>query len=293
MNLLQQSALTAYYLSSLPLRRWQGASRAARGAEPVSILFYHRVADDHPNAWTMPCSAFAQQVDWIARRFDVVSLAEAQRRIASGDNRRPTVCLTFDDGYGDNCDFALPLLLEKRLPVTYFVSTDHVFNDLPFPHDIAAGTPLRPNTLGEIRSMAQAGVEIGAHTRTHADLGRVASHAKLEDELVGSKHQLEQALGQTVDYFAFPYGMHHNLSAAAFRVAYEAGLAGVCSAYGAYNLPGTDPYHLQRIHADPEMIRLRNWLTVDPRKRTIDAFDPGDYRTTPSEERPTLSLFAP
>ena len=43
---------------------------------PVSILFYHRVADDDPNPWTISCDAFKQQVDWLANHFDLVSLEE-------------------------------------------------------------------------------------------------------------------------------------------------------------------------------------------------------------------------
>jgi len=69
-----------------------------------------------------------------------------------------------------------------------------------------------------------------------------------------------------VRYFAFPYGQHENLSTAAFRVARQAGYDGVCSAYGGYNFPGDEPFHLRRIHADPEMPRFKNWMSVDPRK---------------------------
>jgi hypothetical protein len=91
---------------------------------------------------------------------------------------------------------------------------------------------------------------------------------------------LEMAIGRDVRYFAFPYGQHANLSAAAFRVAYQVGFAGVCSAYGGYNFPGDDAFHLRRFHADPEFIRFKNWLTVDPRKlRGQRDFEPGDYRT--------------
>ena len=54
----------------------------------------------------------------------------------------------------------------------------------------------------------------------------------------------------------------------------------MCSAYGGYNFPGDDPFHLRRFHADPEFIRFNNWMTVDPRKlRMHRDFDPGDYRT--------------
>ena len=70
-----------------------------------------------------------------------------------------------------------------------------------------------------------------------------------------------------------------NMSTAAFEIAYQAGFWGVCSAYGGYNLPGDDCFHVQRIHGDPEWSRFRNWLTLDPRKlKRPRQFDPGDYR---------------
>lgn len=279
MNLLKHSLLTAYYTSTIPQRRRAARRRAAAGGEPVSILFYHRVADDSPNAWTMRCRTFRRQMEWVARRFEVVSLQEAQQRIVAGRNDRPTVAITFDDGYADNCDFALPLLLRMGLPFTYFVATDHARTGLPFAHDVAAGVKLRPNTIEQIRSLAAAGVEVGAHTRSHADLGRIRDRQQLRDEIAGSKRDLEAMIDRPVEYFACPFGLHANLSADAFATCYEAGFAGVCSAYGAYNLPGGDAFHLRRIHADPELLRLKNWLTVDPRKARVADFDPGDYKT--------------
>ena len=136
----------------------------------------------------------------------------------------------------------------------------------PFRHDVAGGTPLRPNTIEQLGVLAAAGIEIGGHTRTHADLGQMTNESQLRDEIVGGRDDLEQALGIEIRHFAFPYGLHKNLNAAAFRIAADAGFAGVCSAYGGYNIPGDDAFHLQRIHADPEIVRLKNWLTVDPRK---------------------------
>ena len=279
MNAWSDIALKSYYYASLPVR-WRAArQRAARGTEPVCILFYHRVADEHPNDWTISIRLFVQQINWLRRRFDIVSIEEAQRRIASGENRRPTACITFDDGYGDNLQFAVPLLLHHQLPFTYFVATDYVFGGRPFPHDDAAGRPLPPNTLDELRQMAAAGIEIGGHTRSHCDLGKKLPFDQLTDEIAGCKHELEQALDCDVRYFAFPYGMPANMSTEAFHIAEEAGYHGVCSAYGSYNLPGDDPFHLRRFHADPEMTRFKNWLTLDPRKlRVQHNFVPGDYR---------------
>ena len=149
-----------------------------------------------------------------------------------------------------------------------------------FPHDVAAGQPLAVNTLAHLRKWPLPGVEIGAHTRSHANIGGHFTRDEMVDEIVGSKQELEAAIESEVRYFAFPYGKHENLSAAAFRIAVEAGFAGVCSAYGGYNFPGDDPFHLRRFHADCEFIRFKNWLTIDPRKLRIQRdFDPGDYRS--------------
>lgn len=233
------------------------------------VLFYHRVADVHPNDWTMSRLCFGRQMDWLCKHVDLVSLSEAQRRIRDGHNQRPAVAVTFDDGYAENCEFALPLLIQRRIPCTYFVSLQHVTRHQPFPHDVASATPLPPNTIDELRWMVEQGIQIGAHTRTHADLGSVHDIDHLYDELVASRQELEQIIGQAVPFFAFPYGQHQNLSPEAFQMARDAGYQGVCSAYGGYNLPGEDSFHLQRIHADPEMTRFLNWMTVDPRKRAM------------------------
>jgi peptidoglycan/xylan/chitin deacetylase (PgdA/CDA1 family) len=244
----------------------------------VRILFYHRIADTKPNSWTMQKRTFAAQIEWLSQRFDVVSLADAQHRLASG-NSKPTACITFDDGYADNCEYAIPLLLEHKLPFAYFIATNHVLRGEAFSHDVAAGQPLAVNTIAQLRDLAAAGVEIGAHTRSHADMGATKWRKALTDEIVGSKCDLEDMLSASVRYFAFPYGLHANLSTPAFEIAFDAGFAGVCSAYGGYNFPGDDPFHLRRFHADQELIRFKNWLTVDPRKvRMQRDFDPGEFR---------------
>jgi peptidoglycan/xylan/chitin deacetylase (PgdA/CDA1 family) len=279
MHAWKQGLLSAYYWSSLPWRQRLSAAAAARGAAPIRIMFYHRVADFLPNDWTISTRAFARQVRWLRRRFDLVTLAEAQRRIASGHNDRPTACITFDDGYADNMHFALPFLAKYEIPYTYFVSTDFVATGRPFPHDAEAGAPLVPNSPGQLRRLADAGVEIGAHTRGHVNLGDELSEAAMVDQIHGCKQELEDMIGRPVRYFAFPYGQMENLSAAAFRVAASAGFAGVCSAYGGYNFPGDDAFHLRRFHADREFVRFKNWLTVDPRKVASQRdFHPGDYR---------------
>ena len=247
------------------------------------ILFYHRVADDHPNSWTIPNELFERQINWIRERFDIASLAECQERLRCGNIATPTVAISFDDGYADNCSQALPFLIKHRIPCTYFVTLDAIVNGTQFAHDMEGGFPSLPNTVDQIRHLADSGIEIGSHARNHIDFGSVTDPDQLEDELVTAKGELETLIGHPVNYFAFPFGLEANMNAKAIQVARSAGYHGVCSAYGDYNFPNEDRdfFHLKRIHADPEMSRMKNWLTVDPRK--LDIPEPSYFSACPDE----------
>ena len=268
MTTAKQLALAAYYYGSLPARWRRNSQSAARRRAPVMVLFYHRIADHDRNDWTAGKAMFARQMRWLRRHFDMVTMREAQRRMVDG-NDRPCVHVSFDDGYADNMEFAIPLLVELKIPCTYFVASQFVARQCPFPHDVARNRPLRPNTPEQLRQMVDWGVEIGAHTQSHANLGVIDDQRLLYDEIVGSKERLEAMTGSSVRYFAFPYGQHCHLNSTAFEIVRRCGMLAACSAYGGYNLPGDDPFHLQRIHADDQMLTLRNWLTFDPRKHRI------------------------
>lgn len=257
--------LSCYTAATLPYRWCANFIAARRGLSPIILLYYHRIADDAASPWTMSNAMFQQQMNWLRRRYDMVSIEEAQQRIRNDNNSRIAVHITFDDGYADNCQQAIPFLLEHGIPCTYFVSSWFVLNNGQFPHDKRLGVVSRPNTLAELEQMAAAGIEIGSHTRTHADLGRINDPRRLYDEVVGSGEDLQSALGRQIRYFAFPYGLPDNLNSLAYRLADEHGYEGICSAYGGYNLPGGDPFHLERFHVE-DMPRLKNWVTVDPRR---------------------------
>ena len=277
MNPLKQGLLSLYCALTHSQRKALLAQMIDQRKAPISVLFYHRVADTDPNDWTLSTGMFKRQLDWLTERFEFISLSEAQKRLSSGISRRPAVVITFDDGYADNCEFAIPHLLKRNIPFTYFVTTEIIEEQSAFPHDLAAGKVLKPNSIAEIRAMADAGVEVGAHTRTHPDLGASIDPKWLESEIAGSKQDLESWIGRQVRYFAFPFGLKQNTSPEAFAAVAAAGFEGVCTAYGAYNLPGAPSigpgaFHVRRIHADPEWSRFKNWMTFDPRK--LQAADP-------------------
>jgi peptidoglycan/xylan/chitin deacetylase (PgdA/CDA1 family) len=266
MPIWKRLLLGLYCHGSYPLRWWNHRCAAAEGRAAVIVLFYHRIADDRASDWTLSHRMFVRQMRWLRAHFELVSLAEARRRILCGENHRPCVSITFDDGYADNCRRAIPLLVQQGIPCTYFVTLQNVLRGQPFAHDLARGKPLAPNTVEQLRGMAAAGIEIGAHSYTHPDLARITDRRTLHREVVAAGQDLGQVVGRPVRYFAFPFGQRAHLSREAFEMARQAGYEAVCSAYGGYNFPGGDAFHLQRVAADQQMIRLKNWTTIDPRK---------------------------
>ncbi|MGC4006152.1 MAG: polysaccharide deacetylase family protein [Pirellulales bacterium] len=262
---LKSCLLSLYYNGTLPYRRWRNERLYAAGRAPLLTLFYHRVSQDRCVPWNHSYEEFQNQIDWLQAHFEFIDLAETQRRIRSGVNDRPAVAITFDDGYAENCDFALPLLIDRGIPCTYYVNTYYVREQLPFPHDIARGRRLLPNTVEQLRILAECGIEIAAHTRTHADMGKIHDPRLIREEISVCGDELEQMIGKPVRHFAFPYGMPHNMTEAAFRIAREHGYETVASAYGDYNYVGDDGFHIRRVHPD-DLGVLKNWATFDPRK---------------------------
>jgi peptidoglycan/xylan/chitin deacetylase (PgdA/CDA1 family) len=237
---------------------------AAAGCAPISVLTFHRIADDAANHWTTRTGDFIKIVGWLKPRFDLISLEELQRRVREG-NRRPSVCITFDDGYADNCKVALPLLIDEGIPCTYFVVAAGALKGKPFDHDVQMGNGhLPPNSIGQLRELSRRGIEIGAHTRTHPNLGLIEDRERLIDEVVTARNDLEAALGERVRYFAFPFGAFEDMSAEAFDLARAAGYEGICSSYGGWNAPGDDPFHIRRHCVDGVPCRSKDRTIIDP-----------------------------
>ena len=108
---------------------------------------------------------------------------------------------------------------------------------------------------------------------------------QLFEETVGATQELEQLIGKPVRYFAFPFGQPENIHPEVFRLGRQHGWQGICSAYGGWNEVGEDAFHLRRFHGDPRMAYLKNWLTLDPRKRRMD----GSLRLSPKWHPPPRS----
>ncbi len=94
----------------------------------MSILIYHRVLrdDDALNTWDVTAAQFDVQMRALATHFSTLPLSEAIDRLAAGDLPPRAACVTFDDGYADNPEVALPILVRHAIPATFFVATGYL-----------------------------------------------------------------------------------------------------------------------------------------------------------------------
>lgn len=276
----REIGLSLYRWATGRMRSKLAGTMADQRMFPAFVLFYHRVATHSLNDWSIGKKNFERHLDWISKRIRMVSLDEIRASQLEGTRSTPMVAITIDDGYGENSEHAIPALMERNIPCHYFVSTHFVETGEPFPHDVSRGVPLRPNSIEELQRFVQLGVEIGAHSHTHINFGRRLSNSELRVEITDVRKRLQDWTGQSIDYFAFPYGLKQNISQQAIDVIFESGFKCFLSAAGGVNWPGKEAGHLQRIHGDPGMAALKNWLTYDPRK--IHATTPFEYafRTT-------------
>jgi peptidoglycan/xylan/chitin deacetylase (PgdA/CDA1 family) len=188
-------------VSGLAKRASVLADRVRPQPAGVVILIYHRVGARTPISVDLPTARFAEQMAFLAERFDVVTLDDAADRLTADgppEGQRPAVVVTFDDGTADFVEEALPVLAEHRLPVTYYLATDFIDGQRPFPD---GGLPMSWAAVRE--AVASGLVDIGSHTHTHALLDKMPA-AGAAAELDRSIELIEEHAGVTPRHFAYP-----------------------------------------------------------------------------------------
>lgn len=167
----------------------------------ITILIYHRVGARTSTSVDLPTARFDEQMAHLADSCRMLSLDEVAVELESGaapDDQRPAVAVTFDDGTADFVDEALPVLERYGVPVTYYVATDFIERQRPFPDD---GVPMTWSAAAE--AVASGLVTIGSHTDTHLLLDRVTGDAAAA-ELDRSIDRIGERLGVRPHHFAYP-----------------------------------------------------------------------------------------
>ena len=171
----------------------------------VCILMFHRV-DRLPgyDQLTVSPERFRQQMQWLARHYRVVPLSQALDEISRGTIQRRTVVITFDDGYYDNYQHALPVLRELGLPATVFVTTHFASGEAQ--HARYPEAKRLHMDWNEVRQWLDApGNEVGAHSRTHPYLSRLSAE-RCEQEIAGCMQDFARTGIPHNGIFCYPSG---------------------------------------------------------------------------------------
>lgn len=109
------------------MQRWlSGPLTLLAGRRTLSILIYHRVLPVPDPLFPHEVTAldFDTQMRALVATFQVLPLAEAVEQLRNRSLPTGAACVTFDDGYRDNLEVALPILRKHGVPATVFIATD-------------------------------------------------------------------------------------------------------------------------------------------------------------------------
>ena len=185
-----------------------------RSTVEVPIIVYHHIRQSVPvgsrteRRLTVTVEIFADQMQYLHESgYHVITFATLVDYLNEGSElpAKPVI-ISFDDGWSDQFEYALPKLENYHYSATFFVVTNSV------------GSP-GFLSWSQLRRMRAEGMEIGSHSRSHPHLDKINNPALLWDQIYTSKRILESQLGMAVDDFAYPYGAYNATTASTVRSA--------------------------------------------------------------------------
>ena len=175
----------------------------------IPILTYHHTEQAPPKGfamrslWVSP-SSFATQMQWLARLgYTGLAMSELMPYLR-GEKKGKVVGITLDDGYQSNLMHALPILKNLGFSATCYVVSGKLGQHNEWDEGLGMAQAALMG-VEEMRTWVDAGMEVGSHTCSHADLNQL-SLAEAGHELLQSKSDLENLLQKPVTQFCYPYG---------------------------------------------------------------------------------------
>lgn len=174
------------------------------------FLCYHSIASSGPRYLTISDELFERQLALLRRRGLRGGGLDELTELADGRAGAPTAFLTFDDGFRDNFETALPLLREYGFPAFVFVLPPLLEAGGAFEWpEMKADLPqhaatMRSVTWSMLEAMREGGFEVGSHTLSHPHLPQLDGE-RLREELWQSRAAIKARLG-SCDTLAYPFG---------------------------------------------------------------------------------------
>ncbi len=225
------------------------------GDQTLSILMYHKVNDIPDNPTTVPVARFDQQLERLSELgHEVVSLEAVLDRYTTGAPLpEKAVLITFDDGYRDTFENALPVLQKYGFPAVIFIPVAYMDDETPLPHEThLASRGVRNRTLdwSLMRELDAGGVRVESHGIAHRPLAEVSLDEAVR-EIAVSKLKLEERLGRPVRAYAYVKGSEAHFHPVHESILRQAGYEIAFTSISRCNSPATNPFRLGRYNVEP------------------------------------------
>jgi peptidoglycan/xylan/chitin deacetylase (PgdA/CDA1 family) len=191
-----------------------------------------------------------------------------------GERHGKVFGITLDDGYLNNLQYAMPILRDLGFTATSYIVSSQIGGSNVWDRDKNV-PPVPLMDLADMQAWMDGGMEIGAHTRSHANLCD-CDEAAAREEIFSSKTDLEQRLGVEIRSFCYPYGEHRPEHAEMVR---QAGFATATTIVSSRARPEDDMMLLPRISVHlrdslPSFIAqvttdYEDWRMSRPRRRGL------------------------
>lgn len=165
------------------------------------ILYFHHVHPELRHYTAITPKAFDRALGGLGDRFLPLEPEGVPSVLEAGGHQEPTCLLTFDDGYSDVFDHALPIMERRGWRAIVFVSVDWVGR---VAHHPVRGR-LRHMTWAQLEELSRRGHVIASHGCAHVPFGQMDCAAS-QAEIDGAERVLQQRLPGTPDWLAYPFG---------------------------------------------------------------------------------------
>ena len=246
------------------LYRTIGETAAAFGLGPdgeqaLSILMYHKINDIPDNPTTVPVALFDRQLERLGELgHTVVDLDTVLAHYTLGAPLPPNaVLITFDDGYRDTFENALPVLEKYGYTAVIFIPVAYMDDDTPLPHEthlLARGVHNRTLDWGLMRELDARGVRVESHGIAHRPLAEVSLDEAVR-EIAVSKLELEERLGRQIRSYAYVKGSEAHFHPVHESILKQAGYEIAFTSISRRNTPLTNPFRLGRYNVEPYAAR--------------------------------------
>jgi len=225
------------------------------GQKTLSILMYHKVNDLPDNPTTVPVGIFDDQLGRIGELgYNVVGLDAVLDHYALGAPLpEKAVLITFDDGYRDTLENALPVLQKHGHPAVAFIPVAYMEDETPLPHEarlVERGVRNRTLDWGLMRELDANGVRVESHGIAHRPLAEVTLDEAVR-EIAVSKLKLEEKLGRPVRAYAYVKGSEAHFHPVHESILKQAGYEIAFTTISRANGSNTNPFRLGRYNVEP------------------------------------------